>query len=356
MKIITAIGQSFSSAGLPATLVLFASVTAQAQAISVCAKTSDGTMRMLLNGSSNPSCSAGEQLVQWSAQGLRGPQGPQGATGAQGPQGPQGVRGPAGPSGQDGKDGKQGPAGPAGPPGPQGSPGSPGKGNGVGSTVTAPFRVLNKSGKIVAQISEAPSLGGMVQTFDEGGHQMTVLGEDAGVGFGGVQVQDRSGAEKVKFGFKHDGGGGVVQIIDNNRKTMEMGYDTNTGLPGFGIWNTSGQKVVTLQNSVAENGFLKLSDVSGQKDVAVGIDEQFMHRLQFSTRGLKRLELAPGDKAQPGLRIWNDAEREVVTLEQKPDGSGGLRIGNVIGGTAATIGINKNGVGVFYGITLPLIP
>jgi Collagen triple helix repeat (20 copies) len=282
----------------------------------------------------------------------KGPRGPQGPQGTAGPQGPQGVRGSAGPSGQDGKDGKQGAAGPAGPPGP---PGPPANGNGVASTVTAPFRVLNKAGRTIADIRDSP-MGGDVETFDESGHLMTGMGEDPVQGFGALFVQDRSGAERVLMGFRQSSGGGTVVIMDNTRLTMEMGYDTDTGLPGFGIWNTSGRKVVTLQNSVAENGFLKLSDVSGQKDVALGIDEQFGHRLEFGTSGLKRLELAPGDKAQIGLRIWNEAEREVVTLEQKPDGSGGLRIGNVIGGTAATIGINKNGVGVFYGITLPLIP
>jgi hypothetical protein len=64
---------------------------------------------------------------------------------------------------------------------------------------------------------------------------MTGLYEDPVQGFGRLFVQDRSGAEEVSMGFRRSGGRGVVQIVDNNRKTMEMGYDTNTGLPAFGI-------------------------------------------------------------------------------------------------------------------------
>lgn len=73
--------------------------------------------------------------------------------------------------------------------------------------------------------------------------------------------------------------------------------------------------------------------------------------LQIDSNGTMQAELGPGRRSSMGLHIWNPSKAEVVALEAMPGGNGGLWIGNMRGGTAATIAPNKDGVGIYHGIT-----
>lgn len=330
--------------------------------ISVCVKTADGAMRMLLTPAipTAANCSAGEQLVQWN---VNGPQGPDGKPGAQGPNGDKGdpgQKGSTGPAGQDGKDGDAGPTGPAGAMGPAGPPGPPGPvsistaGSGKGgNVVVAPFRVVNAAGKTIASIADEFGTGGVLTTSDEDGHILAAMGADSH-GLGSAGVLDKSGENTVSMGFKQPAGGGVVQVINSGKKIVEMGYDTDSGNPGFSLWSTSGTKTVDLSNSSREDAHLKLNDQGAKNTVALGF-AQDGYRLEFDAGGAKAAEIANGLKGTIGFRIFNGAA-ELISLEQLPGGygGGGLKIGNATGGTAATIAPRKDGVGVFYGFTLPM--
>jgi hypothetical protein len=265
---------------------------ARSQGISVCVKTSDGSMRMLLAAAANRSCQPGEQLVQLIAQGPPGPAGPAGPKGPKGDKGDPGKDGKDGQDGTDGKDGKAGPAGPAGAPGPQGPTGLSAVAGGraagaaAGSGVFyAPFEIRTRAGKTILSV-----------------------GAEEGTPF--LDMFDASG-----------------------RKTIELG---STGESG--------------------HGYLVLQNPARNARVLVTTDAEGMGRLEFTINDQKRLELAAGTKHTPGLRIWNDAEAEVITLEDMPandggPGGGGLMIHNPRGGFGATITINHQNLGVFQGIT-----
>ena len=283
----------FGRAATTVLLLLFLGTSALAQqyanAVSVCVRQSDGSMRMLLKRLPSPPCLSGEQLVQW---GLVGPEGKGGKDGKQGPIGPPGPAGPAGKDGKDGEDGKNGKVGKQGPPGPPGAQGPsglsavPGSGRGTGPSgpFYVPFRVITRDGKEIFEVN-ADSAGGYAIFRD---------------------VQGKN----------------VAQI---------------------GVGETS------------KNGVLALYNPSGNATVLLGLDRPGQGHLEFGFLGKKTVEIAPGDKEQMGLRIWNPSTLEVITLEAMPDGNGGLMIHNKNGGFAATITPNKDGVGVFHGITLPVI-
>jgi hypothetical protein len=266
--------------------------------ISVCVKTSDGSMRMLLGAAapSLASCSTGEKFMQWNLQGPRGSQGIQGEQGLKGDNGDKGAKGDPGKDGGDGdkgdpgKVGEQGPLGPQGPRGPEGPPGlsaGPGSsrsGAATGNKVQAPFQVVNAAGNVIFDVGET------------------------------------------------SGGAGDVRIYNSNgARVLEAGASTKNNNGGLSVFNSSGNSLATLTVQ---------ADGSG--------------RLSYTVLGRKTAELASGDKGQMGLRIWNGSNTEVVTLESKPDGTGGLMIHNSQGGMAAMISVNKNNLGVFYGLSLPL--
>ena len=330
--------------------------------ISVCVKAADGAMRMLLTPAipTAANCSAGEQLVQWNVNGPQGSDGKPGPQGLEGDKGDPGQKGSTGPAGQDGKDGDAGPTGPAGPMGAAGPPSPPGPvsistaGSGKGgNVVVAPFRVVNAAGKTIASITDPYGAGALLSTLDEDGHTLAAMGADP-QGFGFAAVADKSGENSVRMGLKQPGGGGGVQVIHSNKKIVEMGYDTDSGNPGFSLWSTSGTKTVDLSNSKREDAHLKLNDQGAKNTVALGF-AQDGYRLEFDAGSAKVAEIANGLKGTIGFRIFGGGA-ELISLEQLPGGygGGGLKIGNAAGGTAATIAPRKDGVGVFYGFTLPM--
>jgi len=348
--------------------------------LSVCVKTSDGSMRMLLTPPipTAANCSAGEQLVQWN---VNGPPGPDGKPGSQGPKGDTGgtgqvgLRGPAGQDGKDGAAGQQGPPGPAGPIGPPGPPGLAGPpgpagpasasvsspnsgkaGNGsgnAGSVVVAPFRVVNAAGNTLALIREsADSHDGALGIFNEEGKSVTVLGVDTDGG-GRVEVLDKSYTTGVHLGIK-EAGTGIVQVVGgtNRQKILEMGSDEKSN-PGFRVFDASGDVMAEVESSARNDGHASFYDNHGNA-VSLGF-ASLGYRLEFDSGGNKDAEIAQGTQGTIGFRIYG-AGAELVSLERLPGGSGGggLRIGNATGGAACAIAPNKDGVGVFYGLTLPM--
>ena len=109
-----------------------------------------------------------------------------------------------------------------------------------------------------------------------------------------------------------------------------------------------------LSNSKREDAHLKLNDQGAKNTVALGF-AQDGYRLEFDAGSAKVAEIANGLKGTIGFRIFGGGA-ELISLEQLPGGygGGGLKIGNAAGGTAATIAPRKDGVGVFYGFTLPM--
>ncbi len=371
-------------AGLTCVLVLLGTAAAVRalepnNVISVCVNQSSGAMRMLLIASvpTPKNCSAGEQFMQWNIRGLRGVKGPKGERGE---------------DGKNGEEGKPGPAGLAGPRGPRGRPASPrlstvsfsatGSKNNV---VTAPFRVVNASGKTIAKIFEDVG-GGTLDLYNKSGSGNAKVGIDP-VGNGAVELFPKSGEQaEVGIGFWGMGeSAGLMEILRNGKKVAEMGIDHDTDQPAVNIWNEDEEKVVYLgAHSTSHGGLILMNDRNGQNVAQMGVspasgnggllfkspddsahlllalDMNRQGHLEFSQSGLKTAELAPGNKGTMGLRIFNESHQEVVTLEEIPSGEaaggGGLEIHNASGGTAATIVPNKDGVGVFHGITIPLMP
>jgi Collagen triple helix repeat (20 copies) len=278
-----------------AALMLFPGVTARAQAtgiITVCVRTGDGSVRMLLNNIPSPPCQAGEQFVQWNMQGAQGAKGDQGAKGPKGDKGDKGDAGKDGNDGQDGKDGNAGNAGkqgPPGPPGPQGPPGPTtvtGRTGGSSGPFYAPFKVLSKDGKTILEVDSA-AMGPRLELF---------------------------------------------------------GQDGKTGIAVLGAGTST------------PNGTLLLRNTDHNKLIALGVDGYGAPRMEMDEGEQKIAELAPGKLGTMGLRIWNESHNEVVTLEairpgEDTTGGGGLMIHNYTGGVAATIAPNRFGVGIYHGIT-----
>src|SRR5215468_2580804 len=220
----------FGRAATTVLLLSFLGTTALAQqyanAVSVCVRQSDGSMRMLLKRVPSPPCLSGEQLVQW---------------------------GFVGPEGKGGKDGKQGPPGPPGPQGPSGLSAVPGGGRGTrpSGPFYAPFRVMTRDGKEIFEVN-ADSAGGYAIFRDMQGNNVAHIGI----------------------------------------------------------------------NETSKNGILALYNPSGNASVLLGLDRPGQGHLEFGFLGKKTVEIAPGDKQQMGLRIWNPSTLEVITLEAMPDGNG----------------------------------
>jgi hypothetical protein len=281
--------------------LLASATTARAQepnnVVSVCVNQSNGAMRMLLTPSvpTPANCSAGEQFMQWNMHGADGAKGLQGEKGPKGDKGDKGPKGDAGKDGQDGKDGEQGkqgiagPAGPQGKEGPQGPPGLAGGGHGVGGSGSG-------------STFQAP-----LQVTDKGGH--VIFAVDAG-----------PGGSYASFFNTSD------QIL------LQLGVSPATG-----------------------KGSLIMMNPTHDAKMLMWMDPNSEGHLEFSHSGLKTAELAPGNKGTMGLRIFNKSHQEVITLEEMPSGEGagggGLMIHNASGGDAATIAPNKDGVGIFHGIT-----
>jgi hypothetical protein len=274
--------------GALAVLAFLFCVPASAQingVYSVCVDLSDGAMRMLLKAIPSPPCSAGEQFMQW---------------GAQGPPGPEGRQGPQGP------DGRPGPRGLAGFSGVTAAP-----------ALIADKGVANKGASGVTKLGPTVIVSPLFVVDDARNIIFTVMSADQG-------IAPRTGSAT--------GPGGIVTIFDGkggNAVTLGTGA---TGDPGLEIAHPSGGEILLKVNG---NG---------------------LGTLQYTSGGKKVAELAPGNKDQMGLRIFNKSGAEVLSLEALPNGNGGLRIGNSRGGTAATIAPNDDGVGVFHGITIPLLP
>jgi hypothetical protein len=127
------------------------------------------------------------------------------------------------------------------------------------------------------------------------------------------------------------------------------------------VWDAlANNKPTAAIESSGGRGVLTLSDPSRDENVRMGINSFYQPDIEFEQGGVRQVQLGPGTAGTMGLRIWKGPAGgpEVVTLEDLPggDGGGGLMIHNASGGTAATIVPNKDGVGVFHGIAVPLMP
>jgi hypothetical protein len=120
------------------------------------------------------------------------------------------------------------------------------------------------------------------------------------------------------------------------------------------MYNSDGAFVLEAGSSDrTHNGGLSVRNASSTSIATLTVESDGSGRLTYAELGKKTAELANGDKGQMGLRIWNGSNREVVTLESKPDETGGLMIHNAAGGPAASISVTNN-LGFFYGVSLPM--
>jgi hypothetical protein len=135
---------------------------------------------------------------------------------------------------------------------------------------------------------------------------------------------------------------------------FQVGENTSGGGGDLRIYNSNGASVLEAGASTKNNnGGLSVFSSAGSSRATLTVEADGTGRLSYTVLDRKTAELASGPKGQMGLRIWNGSNIEVVTLESKPDGTGGLMIHNITGGPAATISVTNN-LGFFYGITLPM--
>lgn len=262
------------------------------QSISVCVNQSTGAMRMLLHGIPGPPCSVGEQFMQWSVLGPPGPTGPKGDRGAPGPQGPQGTTGRPGMDGKDGEAGKQGPAGQDGKQGPPGPRGPAG-------------------------LSAVPAPGG-------------------GKGTAGNTV-------RAPFHVVNDAGKVIFSVIA-----------ASPAGPQMQMYNDSGDTLVVLGHGPSSGATgLQFLEPFSNSQVLLSVGKDGMGSLEYDLLGKVVAELSTGKHNNMGLRIFN-GDAEVVTLEVTPDGTGGMRIGNRMGGPAAWIAVNDKNLGVIHGLMAPI--
>ena len=317
--------------------------------VSVCVKTADGSMRMLLAPTvpTPANCAAGEQLVQWNVNGppgAKGDPGPQGPKADKGDTGQQGARGPAGQDGKDGAEGKEGPPGPAGPAGPPGpvsiSTASSGSGKG-GNIVVAPFQVVNTSGKTIASITDTGT-GGLLSTYDEDGHVLAAIGADSS-GFGRAVILDKTGTKDVHMGIK-PGKGGDVQIIDGGQKIMEMGYDTNTGLPGYSLWSVAGSRTLDLSTDAVGSGAVVLADKSGVQSVNLGFNAGAGGAIQILDHSKKIAEMGyDTDTHLPGFSLFSASGSKVVELSNSNRDDGHLVLKDSGASNIVALGFAQDG-------------
>jgi hypothetical protein len=118
------------------------------------------------------------------------------------------------------------------------------------------------------------------------------------------------------------------------------------------MFNSSGERVLEAGASTkTDNGGLSVFNSYGTNLATLTVEADGSGRLTYTVAGRKTAELANGNKGQMGLRIWNDSDNNVVALEAKPDGTGGLAIGDSQGVGKASISVNKGGLGVIYGLS-----
>ena len=152
-------------------------------------------------------------------------------------------------------------------------------------------------------------------------------------------------------------GGTVVyapfQVVDRTTKKVLAQIINNGGKGGrIQMLDANGALVATIGTSL--NGPGGVAAYSGTSVVYIGYPNNGAYPgLQIYDHGNQRVaELAAGDKNQMGLRIFNPSGVEVVTLENRPEGSGGggLMIHNATGGPAVTLATGKNNAGLIFGI------
>jgi hypothetical protein len=277
--------------------------------VSVCVNQSTGAMRMLLGAAapSPASCSAGEQFLQWVVQTPPGAQRTARPLALNGSKGNNGLRReliayyePQGSGAVNQAQGTTGNSGGSIPPNQRGAYGP------NGTFVPVPH--------------------------NEGANaeNTSVLGEVTTV-YAPFQVRDRT-TGKVLAQIINNGKGGRIQMLDAN-----------------------GTLVATIGTSPAGTGSVAAYHANDVVGLTYPPNARY-GALQMFSSGQRVAELAPGVMNQMGLRIFNPSGVEVVTLENLAGGfgGGGLMIHNAIGGSAATIAPNKDGVGIFHGITIPM--
>jgi hypothetical protein len=147
----------------------------------------------------------------------------------------------------------------------------------------------------------------------------------------------------------------VRVFSDTTKDVVDINNSPRGGVVRF--YDEDGEEIVFVGAGQSGNGGLMLERSDQAQTIIMGVNKN-VPWMEFAVKGRSSpaMQLGPGDAGNLGLRIWNTANKEVINLEEMPLGDGGIWIGNVNGGTAATIAPNKDGVGIFHGITLPGIP
>lgn len=284
---------------------------------SICVNRSTGAMRMLLKAPPIPAnCSADEQFMQWAVQTPLEPRGTAGSRGFSGSDGDQAALLPVGAAS----------AGYAARPELISYPES--RSATVGSN-----DANSEAGPQGNQTGGFTSNGKLVPSGPPSQEQTTFAGQVTIV-YAPFQVRDRATNKVLAQIVDNDGKGGRIQVFDAGGAFIAALGTSRSGTGSVGIFKSN-------------------------EIVGMGFPEGAPHgTVQIYSQGSRLGELGPGSNGQMGLRIWGSAGGpEVMTVESLKDGSGGgIMIHNAIGGVAATIAPNKQGIGVFHGISIPLMP
>jgi hypothetical protein len=160
-----------------------------------CYKTNAGSLRVI-DQAAGATCSVGEQLIQWNAQGPTGSTGPTGNTGPTGETGPTGNTGPTGGTGPQGATGLGGPKGDTGLTGATGNDGPTGATGSQGGTgATGPAGATGSVGSLTFYVNEADQ---DVSALSDGNVSVHCNTGDVATGGGGQTGSDAAPLGDVK--------------------------------------------------------------------------------------------------------------------------------------------------------------
>jgi hypothetical protein len=296
--------------------------------VSVCVNQSTGAMRMLLKASADTAnCSAGEQFIQWLVQT------------------PPGTQHTAEPRAFDGSKGGERLRQLA------------GCARAADMTVGVTFGDNGWRRELVAYSEPQGSDDGNQAQATEGNSGANAQPDQRGAFTSKgelVPPKDKSGDEQTNFTGQVDVVYAPFQVRDRTTNKVLAQIINNGGKGGrLQLFDASGALIATIGTSQAGTGGVAVLHSGGLVGLGFRPGARYGTMQILGPDRVRVAELGSGNKDQMGLRIFNPSGTEVVTLEDLAGGfgGGGLMIHNAIGGSAATIAPNKDGVGIFHGIT-----
>jgi hypothetical protein len=227
------------------------------------------------------------------------------------------------------------------------------------TTVTAPFTVVDGSGRLLMRVLDDPNRGAVVSLYNAASRGVVEIGASSSGCCGTVRVYDGAdnGQPKAVLGVQEDDTGGLrlagpgngvtqvtgkgVVVANSERKPIAM-LRSDSDVAYLQLRNSSGATSADLSASDAAGGPGKLTIFgAGAAKTTIGVSAD--------NAGLVRLDSAGGNSVMlhgiGAMKTMNPGGKEVVDIGVDPHGNGivDVRHGTGVGGVR--LDVSETGAG-----------